>query len=686
MGKRRKHLVYVGVLFLWACLLVGARAPRSKGELVLEPTGGSAGSGRQRLKKKKGRVFAVVIGLGRYRDRRIQLLRYAKKDARDIGRQLRRMGIRQVKLLLGKEATAEKVKRALVTWLRRRATRRSDSVVVFFSGHSVKKGGERYWLLYNTRLNEPEVNGLTASFLHKMLDRLHVRKQLIFLDTCFALSRVARRWVALSRPKSKSSTFLPGEHYRGMTGQGRVVFTSSDGSQESLEPRGLGNGLFTYYLLKGLRGKADRSPKDGLLTVAELCGYLNQKVRAYAARRNHLQHPKCPRRAEGGQMLLACYGKACRGGAVRRSRREGTLTIRSHPPGATVEIDGAYAGKTTTQGLRKRVPAGRLKVVVSRAGYHKWSRRVLLSSGETMPLTIRLKRKAPPPRERPLARRREEVRRVPPPPRRRQKRRRRAGTVRSVRGVTGMKEVYIPAGTFTMGSPKSEPKRDNDERQRRVKLSRGFWMLQTEVTQGQFKALLKYNPSTFSSCGDRCPVEQVSWYEALAYANALSKKGGKEECYSCSGSGKGVKCSVRSKYKGKRYYKCSGYRLPTEAEWEYAARAGTSGARYGELNKIAYYRGNSNKTTHEVGKKQANSWGLYDMAGNVWEWCWDWYGKYTGSRVVDPVGASTGSLRVHRGGGWSTSARWTRAASRLRGEPGGRISTLGFRLVRADPR
>jgi len=266
-----------------------------------------------------------------------------------------------------------------------------------------------------------------------------------------------------------------------------------------------------------------------------------------------------------------------------------------------------------------------------------------------------------------------------------------------------MKEVYIPAGTFTMGSPKSEPKRDNDERQRRVKLSRGFWMLQTEVTQGQFKALLKYNPSTFSSCGDRCPVEQVSWYEALAYANALSKKGGKEECYSCSGSGMGVKCSVRSKYRGQRYYGCSGYRLPTEAEWEYAARAGTSGARYGELNKIAWYERNSavtysgcssaNKNVgincagpHPVGRKRANKWGLYDMLGNVLEWCWDRYGKYTGSRVVDPVGARTGSYRVYRGGSWSSNAWWTRAANRLRVAPGRRYFNLGFRLVRADPR
>lgn len=174
---------------------------------------------------------------------------------------------------------------------------------------------------------------------------------------------------------------------------------------------------------------------------------------------------------------------------------------------------------------------------------------------------------------------------------------------------------WLPPGEFLMGSPGSEKGRDSDEGpQHRVQISGGFWMMETEVTQGQYKALMGTNPSRFKSCGARCPVEKVSWYEAGVYANALSKKEGLSSCFKCSGSGTGVSCSAVS-HSG--YVACKGWRLPTEAEWEYAARAGTKGARDGNLNDIAWFDGNSGSKTHTVGQKQANAWGLYDMLGNV---------------------------------------------------------------------
>ena len=221
----------------------------------------------------------------------------------------------------------------------------------------------------------------------------------------------------------------------------------------------------------------------------------------------------------------------------------------------------------------------------------------------------------------------------------------------------GMEFVGIPAGSFVMGSPEHEEGRYSDERQREVRISQGFWMGKYEVTQGEWEAVMGTNPSGFPECGARCPVERVSWDDVQEFIRRLNER------ESASG-----------------YV----YRLPTEAEWEYAARAGTTGARHGELDEVAWYSDNSGRTTHPVGEKQANAWGLHDTLGNVWEWVADWYGEYPAGAVTDPQGPDTGTTRVIRGGGWSSSAGDVRSADRGHGSPGGRGNGLGFRLVRTE--
>jgi formylglycine-generating enzyme required for sulfatase activity/thiol-disulfide isomerase/thioredoxin len=259
-------------------------------------------------------------------------------------------------------------------------------------------------------------------------------------------------------------------------------------------------------------------------------------------------------------------------------------------------------------------------------------------------------------------------------------------------GPTGKGFVRIAPGTFTMGSPKSESGRyDSEGPTHRVTISRAFSLQSTEVTQGQWKALMGTAPSNFSSCGKSCPVEQVSFWGALAYTNALSKREGLPACYQLSGcSGRpgdgSYKCSsVKVTARGGKPTACTGYRLPTEAEWEYAARAGTTGPRYGELSRVAWNKDNSGSKTHPVGKKQANAWGLYDMLGNVYEWTWDWSGSYSSGSSTDPVGASSGSFRVFRGCGWYDTARFCRAAYRLDLSPENRYDYLGFRPARSMP-
>ena len=232
--------------------------------------------------------------------------------------------------------------------------------------------------------------------------------------------------------------------------------------------------------------------------------------------------------------------------------------------------------------------------------------------------------------------------------------------------------VRIEPGTFTMGSPTSEEGRDDtNETQHEVTITRAFWLQSTEVTQGQWRAVMGTSPSHFSSCGDDCPVERVSWEDAVAYVNALSASEGLDACYSGSTfAGLG----------------CEGYRLPTESEWEYAARAGTTSARYGNLDEIAWLYENSDGRPHEVGTKRVNGWGLYDMLGNVSEWTGDWYSSsYPSGSVRDPLGPDEGSRRVYRGGGWLNFARYVRAANRYGNGPAHRRHKLGFRPARSAP-
>jgi formylglycine-generating enzyme required for sulfatase activity len=243
--------------------------------------------------------------------------------------------------------------------------------------------------------------------------------------------------------------------------------------------------------------------------------------------------------------------------------------------------------------------------------------------------------------------------------------------------------VRINGGTFIMGSPAYEPEHfDNEGPQHQVTVS-SFYMEKYQVTQAEYQVVMGTNPSEFK--GSNLPVEQVDWYDAVEFCNRLSQREGITPAY--SGSGDNITCN----------WNANGYRLPTEAEWEYACRAGTTtpfntgdnittdqanydGRNPYNKNATGIYRG----TTTAVGSFASNHWGLYDMHGNVWEWCWDWSASYSCEAQTNPDGAVLSAYRVLRGGSWDDDGQYLRSAFRLNyASPSSRYNILGFRLVRS---
>jgi formylglycine-generating enzyme required for sulfatase activity len=239
--------------------------------------------------------------------------------------------------------------------------------------------------------------------------------------------------------------------------------------------------------------------------------------------------------------------------------------------------------------------------------------------------------------------------------------------IQTLTNSIGIKLVLIPTGKFMMGSPVTEKERFNSETQHEVTISRSFYMGSTEVTQAQWQKVMGENLSTLK--GNELPVESISWDEAVEFCKRISE--------------------MREEKKAGRKY-----RLPTEAEWEYACRAGTTtpfhfgsqlNGRQANCDGTKPYgteaEGPYLEKTTAVGKYPANAWGLYDMHGNVLEWCADWYGDYPTGSVTDPSGPATGSYRMLRGGSWYGNAVYCRSAVRRKYVPSNRFVHLGFRVA-----
>jgi formylglycine-generating enzyme required for sulfatase activity len=310
----------------------------------------------------------------------------------------------------------------------------------------------------------------------------------------------------------------------------------------------------------------------------------------------------------------------------------GSLQIAVTPFDATVEVTGDAGERYNAKGMKvfEDIPVGTYTIKVSAASYTSATETVLIKAGETTNKSIKLLKPVTPPD---------------------------VGNT----SVDGIDMVFVKGGTFTMGSPTNEVDRGSVETQHQVTVS-DFSIGKYEITQKQWTAIMGSNPSNFK--GDNLPVEQVSWNDVQEFIQKLNQKTGKK------------------------------YRLPTEAEWEYACRAGTStpfntgnNLTTSQANYNGNYPYNNNlkgeyrEKTMPVGSFAPNAWGLYDMHGNVWEWCSDWYGDFSSGSQSNPQGASSGSSRVLRGGSYYDHAQTCRAALCNNGSPDFRFYGRGFRLV-----
>ena len=342
------------------------------------------------------------------------------------------------------------------------------------------------------------------------------------------------------------------------------------------------------------------------------------------------------------------------GNNLQQAQQSQTLTIKYMPTNATVLVDNKMV-KGTNGVAKTTLPVGQHSYIVFCDGYESEEGTVKLKASAPSNLQITLTKEAMATQQSIVSQPTVAQQPIVQPP-----------IANSdnisipVKDGISIDMVRVEAGTFTMGATAEmiDPM-DDEKPTHRVALTNDYYIGKYEVTQALWKAVMGKNPS--KSKGDNLPVDQVSWDDCQKFLSKLNRITGKT------------------------------FRLPTEAEWEYAARGGNKsrGYRYSgsnNLSDVAWFMDNSGSKTHAVGTKKANELGIYDMSGNVWEWCQDWYGEYNSSSQVNPTGANSGSLRVYRGGCQSGSARCCRSSCRASGTPDyrGRYGNLGLRLVLSE--
>ena len=601
----------------------------------------------------EGQKWAVVIGVNEYLDPKIPALKYCVADARKLFETLTKQGgfdPERVLLITDDQTRAHlrplrlNLQRQIGDWLEN--CRPEDTVVVTFSGHGfvARDTGEGFLAPADCEKDNLRATGFPTERLRQMMRNCQARQKLLILDCCHAGA------VRSGEPTGASGEELSQAFTQA---QGLITLASSRRDEVSHAWSDKQQGLFTYFLVEGLAGAADFDG-DGVVNVDELYRYTYEKVPLAAQR--ELNARQRPVRVIGpeteGVFALSRVAIAPRPlntalvatFIVREENANGRLV-----EGATVELfhRGPDGTRPSLLATGRTDSSGRVQVPVNLSLSQQAQGTFAASVSHAESSRNYNLEKFPHSRSYALY-----VPRVTTPMQ--------AG--RTIENSIGMKLALIPAGEFLMGSPDNDRDAwESEQPKHTVRITKPFYMGVTEVTQEQYERVMGTNPSIFK--GAQLPVERVSWEDAVKFCRELS--------------------ALPAERSAGRVY-----RLPTEAEWEYACRAGSKtkwsfGDAEPSLGEYAWYHSNSGEKTHPVGTKKPNAWGLYDMHGNVWEWCSDWYAEayYANSPLDDPTGATSGSSRVLRGGSWAHNARSCRSAYRDGSTPSDRSNYLGFRLA-----
>ena len=593
---------------------------------------------QKQLKQVYGRSIAVVIGNDSYQNHPI--LSGAIRDARIVSNTFKtELGFDKV--FLHTNADIQKLE-GIVNALKRELEP-SDKLVFYFAGHGVKEGSHGYLLGIDAPKERAYRYGLEIHSLKNMLSGTQVKQFMLVMDSCHSgVITHSTRSIEKNMP----------EHWKRAAKKKRHIVVSAVGANEKAidnytGPNGTSkpHGLFTYWLLEGLRGKANTGD-DSFISDVELFEYIKKQVAVVQALPAYQSNPQEPRKevAGTGRMLFhdphaAAKVVSAAGGDLKEQLQAGlekaeeTLRDQAEQEWQQLEekiakIDAKAVSKAYSYAQKynhrevKYYGVSRTAKKLLPAAFAAWlDRHQLRKEGE------------------------------------------------------GYLALKVMAGSFKMGCDNAMNKicKEDEKPVHKSYIPYSFFMMKSEVTQGLYQKIMGTNPSRFKKCGSSCPVESVSWHDGIRFANALSEKEGLEKCYEIK----------EKEVKWPKGLDCQGWRYPTEAEWEYAARGGQD-FRYAGSNKVdavAWYRGNSKGRTHAVCGKQVNGYGFCDMSGNIYEWVWDWKGKYQSEGSLSATGPASGLGRVNRGGGWDGDVSCVRLTRRLNFSPGSN-NDLGLRLIR----
>lgn len=570
-----------------------------------------------------GTRYALVIGNAAYGE--MGTLKNPINDARDMAASLGRLGF-SVDLLTDAELST--MENAVVK-LSQRLSGNPDAIGLFYyAGHGLQADGVNYLIPVRTSIPEAaflKSKALSAQSVLDLMQNASNKLNLVFLDAC------------RDYPSSWSRGSTRGLAVVGNQPPGSVIVYATSAGSTAQDGNGR-NGVFTGQLLKNIE-------TEGL----DLNTLLDRTALGVLSETNNRQNPAIYKQFFGTVVL-------------KGSALASPVSVKSQPAPATpsfgaisvtpgsLSVTLATAGTVDLLGMTTQMSAGgtlpvnnvapgSCPITVSYADGKTESQTITIESGKTSEVSF-------------------SYRPMPKPP-------------------AGM--VFIQGGTFSMGSS------DRDQKPAHQVTVSSFNMSAKEVTQAEYEAVMGINPSKFK--GAPLPVEHVSWFDAINYCNARSVKEGLSPVYTWSGS---ILSYAKNGTIVTWNRDANGYRLPTEAEWEYAARGGKEGQGYiyagsVSLDDIGWFKENSGKTTHPAGLKQPNELGLYDMSGNVWEWCWDWYGKYAAGNQTDPSGPSleigANSFRVRRGGSFLSTIDCA-VTFRYPVAPWLSYTEMGFRVVR----